>query len=158
VEYRLEAFDRSDAATVLSWARSPEEREAWASVTGDVDESIFERWHAENGVHAFGFLRDDRLTGYGEIWEDAEQDEAELARLIVDPQMRGQGVGRRMVELFSQRARERGYDDVYVRVVATNAAAIKAYSVAGFVRTTPDEESRFNEGQPREYVWMRLTR
>jgi RimJ/RimL family protein N-acetyltransferase len=158
VEHRLEAFDRSDAATVLSWARSPEEREAWASITDDVDETIFERWHAENGVHPFGFLRGDRLTGYGEIWEDADEHEAELARLIVDPEMRGRGLGRRMVELLSQRARERGLDDVYVRVVPTNAAATNAYSAAGFVRTTPEEESRFNQGQPREYVWMRLTR
>jgi [ribosomal protein S18]-alanine N-acetyltransferase len=157
VEYRLGPFDRSTAATVLSWARSPEEREAWASITEtEPDVSVFDRWHADDGVHPFGFFVGDRLLGYGEVWEDRDEHEAELSRLIVDPQMRGRGVGRRMVELLSERARALGYDDVWVRVVASNEPAIKAYAAAGFVRTTPEDETRFNEGQPREYVWMRL--
>jgi [ribosomal protein S18]-alanine N-acetyltransferase len=157
VEYRLGPFDRSTAATVLSWARSPEEREAWASITEtEPDVSVFDRWHADDGVHSFGFFVGDRLLGYGEVWEDRDEHEAELSRLIVDPQMRGRGVGRRMVELLSERARALGYDDVWVRVVASNEPAIKAYAAAGFVRTTPEDETRFNEGQPREYVWMRL--
>jgi [ribosomal protein S18]-alanine N-acetyltransferase len=157
VEYRLGPFDRSTAATVLSWARSPEEREAWASITEtEPDVSVFDRWHADDGVHSFGFFVGDRLLGYGEVWEDRDEHEAELSRLIVDPQMRGRGVGRRMVELLSERARALGYDDVWVRVVASNEPAIKAYAAAGFVRTSPEDESRFNQGQPREYVWMRL--
>jgi [ribosomal protein S18]-alanine N-acetyltransferase len=157
VEYRLGPFDRSTAATVLSWARSPEEREAWASITEtEPDVSVFDRWHADDGVHPFGFFVGDRLLGYGEVWEDRDEHEAELSRLIVDPQMRGRGVGRRMVELLSERARALGYDDVWVRVVASNEPAIKAYAAAGFVRTSPEDESRFNQGQPREYVWMRL--
>ncbi|MGZ4110410.1 MAG: GNAT family N-acetyltransferase [Actinomycetota bacterium] len=156
MDYRLEPFDRSKAVTVLSWARSPEEREAWASIRGESDVSIFDRWHAEDGVHPFGFFVGDRFLGYGEVWEDPDEHEAELARVIVDPQMRGRGVGRGMVELLSERARALGYDDVWVRVVPSNEPAIKAYTAAGFVRTTPEEESRFNEGQPREYVWMRL--
>jgi [ribosomal protein S18]-alanine N-acetyltransferase len=157
VDYRLEPFDRSNATTVLSWARTADEREAWAAITEpDPDERIFDRWHAEDGVHPFGFFAGDRLLGYGEIWEDREEDEAELARLIVDPQMRGRGVGRAMVRLVAGRARALGYDDVWVRVAPSNGPAIEAYTAAGFVRTTAENESRFNEGQPREYVWMRL--
>jgi [ribosomal protein S18]-alanine N-acetyltransferase len=157
VDYRLEPFDRADAATVLSWARTAEEREAWAATTAeDPDETIFDRWHADEDVHPFGFVGDDALVGYGEIWEDPDEREAELARLIVDPAMRGRGVGRRMVRLLSERARALGYADVWVRVVPTNITAIRAYAAAGFVRTTPDDEWRFNEGQPRAYVWMCL--
>ncbi|HEX2424839.1 MAG TPA: GNAT family N-acetyltransferase [Actinomycetota bacterium] len=156
MDYRLVPFDRSNATTVLSWARTAEEREAWASIRGKADVSIFDRWHADDGVHPFAFLVGDRLLGYGEVWEDPDEHESELARLIVDPKMRGRGVGRRMVELLSERARALGYDDVWVRVVPSNDPAIKAYSAAGFVRTTPEDESSFNEGQPREYVWMRL--
>jgi [ribosomal protein S18]-alanine N-acetyltransferase len=156
VDHHLEPFDRADAATVLSWARTPEEREAWAALAEAPDEGIFDRWHADEDVHAFGFVVDGRLAGYGEIWEDPEEREAELARLIVDPAIRGRGVGRAMVRLLAARARERGYDDVWVRVLPSNEPAIKAYVAAGFVRTTPEEEARFNEGQPRAYLWMRL--
>jgi RimJ/RimL family protein N-acetyltransferase len=157
VGFRLEPFDRSNAPTVLSWVRTYEEREAWASITDpQPDASIFDRWHADEDVHAFGFFDDDRLVGYGEIWEDRDEHEAELARLIVDPARRGDGVGRSLALALSERARELGYDDVWVRVVPENVAAIKAYAAAGFARTTTEEESRFNDGQPRDYVWMRL--
>jgi ribosomal protein S18 acetylase RimI-like enzyme len=157
VEYGLEPFDPSHAATVASWAPTPWERDAWASTIEDEpDVSVFARWHADDGVHPFVLVQGDRVVGYGEVWEDPEETEAELARLIVDPRMRGRGVGRRMVELLSERARALGYDDVWVRVVPSNEPAIKAYAAAGFVRTTAENESRFNEGQPREYVWMRL--
>jgi [ribosomal protein S18]-alanine N-acetyltransferase len=157
VDYHLEPFDRRDAAAVLSWARTAEEREAWAAITvDDPDESIFDRWHADQDVHPFGFVVEGHLAGYGEVWEDPREHEAELARLIVDPNARGRGVGRAMVRLLSGHARALGYDDVWVRVVPANAAAIRTYGAAGFVRTTPEEESRFNEHQPRAYVWMRL--
>jgi [ribosomal protein S18]-alanine N-acetyltransferase len=157
VGYRLEPFDRSDAAAVLSWARTPDEREAWASIADqEPTVEIFDRWHAEDGVHPFGFFGDDGLVGYGEVWEDRDEREAEVARVIVDPRRRGRGVGRALVAALAGRARELGYREIWVRVVPENAAAISAYSAAGFVRTTSDEESRFNEGQPSEYVWMRL--
>jgi ribosomal protein S18 acetylase RimI-like enzyme len=157
VDYRLETFDRADAATVLSWARSADEREAWAAISEpDPGPETFDRWHADTDVHAFGLLADGRLAGYGEVWVDREEDEAELARLIVDPDVRDRGVGRTMVRLLLERARDLGYDDVWVRVVPSNARAIRAYAAAGFVRTTPEAESSFNEGQPRAYVWMRL--
>jgi ribosomal protein S18 acetylase RimI-like enzyme len=156
VEYRLEPFDPAHAATVLSWARTPEERDAWASIPErEPDVSVFDRWHADEDVHPFGFFEDDRLVGYGEVWEDREEHEAELARLIVDPQMRGRRVGRSMVRLLVGRARALGYEDVWVRVVPSNTVAIKAYAATGFVRATAEQESAFNEGQPRAYVWMR---
>jgi RimJ/RimL family protein N-acetyltransferase len=157
--YRLEPFDRADAATVLSWARTREEREAWASMTEpEPDEALFDRWHADEDVHPFGVFYADRLLGYGEVWVDPKEREAELARLIVDPAERGRGVGRAMVGLLAARARALGYDDVWLRVVPGNHRAVRAYAAAGFVRATPEEESRFNEGQPRAYVWMRLER
>jgi ribosomal protein S18 acetylase RimI-like enzyme len=159
VGYRIERFDRADAARILSWARTPEERDAWASITQtDPDVSILDRWHAEDDVHPFGLVQGYRVIGYGEIWEDPEEHEAELARLIVDPAERGRGAGRSMVRLLVGRARALGYEEVWVRVLPSNAPAIRAYAAAGFVRTTPQEESRFNRGQPRAYVWMRLAR
>jgi ribosomal protein S18 acetylase RimI-like enzyme len=157
VDRRLEPFDRADAATVLSWARSPTEREAWASIhEPDPDVTIFDRWHAGRGVRAFGFVVDGTIAGYGEIWEDPDEHEVELARLIVDPAMRRRGFGRAMVGLLSERARGLGHENVWIRVLPSNAPAIRTYSAAGFVRATPEEESRFNDGQPHAYVWMRL--
>jgi GNAT superfamily N-acetyltransferase len=35
---------------------------------------------------------DDQLIAYGELWTDEEEDEVELARLIVAPELRGRGL------------------------------------------------------------------
>jgi [ribosomal protein S18]-alanine N-acetyltransferase len=48
-----------------------------------------------------------------------------------------------------------GFRDVWMRVVPWNAPALACYEGAGFVRTTAEEEVRFNRGQPYEYVWLR---
>ena len=159
MEYRLEPFDRANAPAVLSWARTREEREAWASITEpEPDASIFDRWVADADVRAFGFFEEDRCIGYGEIWLDPEEGEVELARIILDPATRGRGVGRAFVRALVGRARDVGYDEIWLRVVPENERAITAYAAAGFVRTTPEEESTFNDSQPREYVWMRVDR
>jgi ribosomal protein S18 acetylase RimI-like enzyme len=118
------------------------------------------RWHAGPDVVPFVFVETDgtggeRLVGYGELWEDRELDEAELARLVVDPVQRGRGHGRALTRALAVEARRRGFEEVWLRVVPENAAAIRAYAAAGFVRTTPEDEAEFNAGQPRVYVWMR---
>lgn len=95
------------------------------------------------------------LVGYGEVWEDREEHEAELARLVIAPQYRGRGHGRAMTRALAEEAHRRGFDGVWLRVVAENVAARRAYEAAGFERATPEQEAAFNVGQPRAYVWMR---
>ncbi|HWC70388.1 MAG TPA: GNAT family N-acetyltransferase [Actinomycetota bacterium] len=96
-----------------------------------------------------------RVPG-GEVWHDDEEGEAELARLIVDPTRRRQGLGVALVRRLSAEAARAGFDDVWVRVAPENVAAIGCYRRAGFRRTSPEREEGFNQGQPRPYVWMRL--
>ena len=93
--------------------------------------------------------------GYGEIWEDREADEAELARLIVEPSARGRGEGRRLTRALADEARRRRFAEVWLRAVPDNVPAIRAYEAAGFVRAAPDEEAGFNAAQPRAYAWLR---
>jgi ribosomal protein S18 acetylase RimI-like enzyme len=144
---------------VLSWARTGEEQRRWASIAQpDPDESIFDRWHAVAGVHAYELDADDVPIGYGEVWEDPDEGEAELARIIVAPEWRGRGFGRALVSFLARRAKDAGFCDIWVRVVPANATAIATYASAGFERASDEDEMRFNAGQPERYVWMRLTR
>jgi ribosomal protein S18 acetylase RimI-like enzyme len=157
VDLTLEPFDEAHGAMVLGWVRSSGELDAWASE----DESerslaLFRKWHADPDVHPFLLFAEGRLCGYGELWEDRAEKEAELARILVAPSLRGRGIGRRFVGLLAERARDRGFDEIWLRVLPSNEAALASYRHAGFVRAEPEEEARFNEGQPRAYVWMRL--
>jgi ribosomal protein S18 acetylase RimI-like enzyme len=106
-------------------------------------------------VHAYVLFAGDRLCAYGEVWEDREEDEAELARIVVAPSERGRGLGRALVRQLAAEAAEMGFRDIWVRVIPSNAAALACYEGAGFVRTTTEEEERFNREQPYDYVWLR---
>ena len=159
MELSLEPFDEAHARTVLDRARSPAEFDAWASVTqSEPSPALFREWHADPEVHPFLLFAEGRLSGYGEVWEDRAEGEAELARILVAPDERGRGIGRRFVSLLAQRALDRGFDEIWLRVLPTNAPALACYRRAGFARANPEEEARFNEGQPRAYVWMRLAK
>jgi len=157
MELRLEPFQDDHAEAVLGWVQSPEEAERWASAGSRVLEpALLREWHADPEVVPYVCLDGSRLVGYGEVWEDRQADEAELARILVDPGLRARGIGRRLTIMLGGRATEAGFADVWLRVVPDNEPALAAYRAAGFVRTTADEEASFNAGQPCDYVWMRL--
>jgi ribosomal protein S18 acetylase RimI-like enzyme len=152
----LRRFDPALAGTVLGWVASDDEARRWASLAArPTDPAIFDRWHAEEGVRPYLFVSDGSAAGYGEIWEDRDEDEAELARLIVDPTRRGRGLGRTFVAMLLAEARRLGWASVWLRVAPDNDAALHAYLAAGFTRATEDEETAFNAGQPDAYVWLR---
>ncbi len=152
----LVEFRASDAREVARWPTSIEEVRLWAgSACGwPVEASVFRRWHAEPDVKPY-VLRDGAVTaGYGELWIDEAEQEVELARIIVDPDYRGRGVGKRLVGLLLERASLSRLPDAFVRVVPENGAAIACYLGAGFSSVPEQEREEFNRGQPVDYVWM----
>ena len=152
---RLAPYRDEHGPAIVGWLTSIDEADAWAAqdrlpVVGDLA-----RWHADPDIHPFVWLDGDQLVGYGEIWEDREEDEAELARLVVAPGHRGRGHGRALTRALADEAHHRGFEAVWLRVVEENGAARRAYEAAAFERATPEQEAAFNVGQPRAYVWMR---
>jgi ribosomal-protein-alanine N-acetyltransferase len=135
--------------------RGADEASAWAALDHLPTVDDLSRWHADPDVIPFAFVDGTRVVGYGEIWEDREEDEAELARLVIAP---GQGHARALTRALADEAHRRGFADVWLRVVPDNAPARRAYEVAGFERATPEDEAAFNTGQRRDFVWMRDSR
>jgi ribosomal protein S18 acetylase RimI-like enzyme len=152
----LREFRTSDAWEVARWPGSLQEVRRWAgSEPGwPVDVSVFGRWHADTDVRPFIMLKGEEPVGYGEVWVDEPEREVELARIIVSPERRGRGVGRRLVRLLLDQASLTGLPDAFVRVVPENAAAIGCYRGAGFSPVSETEREEFNRGQPVDYVWM----
>jgi len=152
----LVEFRSSDAREVARWPTSTEEVRLWAGSAGGwpVDASVFRRWYAEPDVKTY-VLRDRETTvGYGELWIDEAEQEVELARIIVDPDYRASGVGKRLVGLLLERASLSSLPDSFVRVAPENGAAIACYRGAGFSPVPEEEREEFNRGQPVDYVWM----
>jgi [ribosomal protein S18]-alanine N-acetyltransferase len=155
----LDPFDPAQAALVASWAVGDEVVRAWAAVEGDaVPADVVRGWSEADDVEAYMFSEEEAGTplAYGELWLDDEEGEVELARLLVSPERRGQGVGRVMVRELVQRARGTHPElpDVILRVRPENAQAIRAYVAGGFVDVPADEQHTWNEGQRFAYHWM----
>ncbi|MFF6870047.1 GNAT family N-acetyltransferase [Streptomyces sp. NPDC003444] len=148
-------FSAEHAATVAAWPASSREVLLWCGrrefpVTGETVAG----WQEDPEVHGHVLVGDGAVLGYGEVWTDAEEDEAELARIVVAPEARGRGVGRVLVRALLDRALGAGFDDVFLRVHPDNAVALRCYEGAGFVPVDPDEAAEWNAVQPVPYVWL----
>lgn len=61
-------------------------------------------------------------------------DEAELLTIALDPSVRGEGIGRALLDFHAARLRRAGAASIFLEVAADNAAALALYRRAGFVQ------------------------
>lgn len=148
----IELFDRRWADTVAGWAGDADATMLWCSLPSVTNETV-ETWADSPSVEAYVLRDSERVVAYGEVWVDADEQEVELAHLIVDPSRRRSGFGTQLVVDLVEQAR-RHYPMVALRVHSRNDVAIRCYHTAGFVRVGPAEETAWNRGQPVDYVWM----
>lgn len=153
----LRGFDDGYGVQVAGWAL--DEKEV-ALLSGRVvypfpDELLASWWTVDSDIHSYLLFDGERPVGYGEVWLDDEEDEVELARIIVDPEVRGRGVGGELVRALLGPALDAGYSEVFLRVRPENAAAIRAYHGSGFVDVPAALMEEWNDGQPVPYRWMR---
>jgi [ribosomal protein S18]-alanine N-acetyltransferase len=153
---RLRPFPADAASIVSGWATTDEEVAMWCGhPAAPVPPGQINAWAREDGVQPFGLYRGGRLVAYGELWVDDREAEVELARLIVDPGERGQGLGRRLAAGLAGLARSR-YPRVFLRVHPDNVAAQRCYAAAGFQPVEPGQAAAWNALQPVDYLWLSL--
>ncbi|MFJ4467202.1 GNAT family N-acetyltransferase [Streptomyces sp. NPDC089424] len=146
----------ADAAPVAAWPTSSAEAVMWCGRSEfPVAEQTISGWWQDDDVQAHVLVDGEKLLAYGELWFDAEENEVELARLVVDPDIRGQGLGRELVRRLLARAVEAGFDDVFMRVHPGNDRALRCYLGAGFEPVDPGLADDWNAAQPVNYTWLR---
>jgi len=156
MDARLRSFPVNSASVVSGWATTDEEVLMWCGLkAAPVPPRQINAWAREHAVQPFGMYRGGRLVAYGELWVDDDEAEVELARLIVDPGERGQGLGRRLAAGLADVARS-SYPRVFLRVHPDNLAARRCYAAAGFQPVEPDQAAAWNASQPVDYVWLSL--
>jgi [ribosomal protein S18]-alanine N-acetyltransferase len=154
----LERFDPVQAELVTSWAVGHEVVRAWCARDADtVPAEDVAAWSRAEDVEAFLYVGNGAgPLAYGELWLDDEEDEVELARLLVAPEHRGRGIGRSLVRALVEQARATHPElpIVILRVRPENHQAIRAYAAAGFIAIPADEQAAWNAEQPFAYHWM----
>lgn len=121
-------------------------------------EAWLERILLRDDVYLFGIrqLASGRLIGSCQLLAfDRTHRTAELQIRIGDEQARGHGYGRQAVGLLLRF----GFDDlnlhrIGLHVLADNAAAIRTYEKAGFVREGVLREAAYVDGRHRDVVVM----
>ncbi|GAA3145834.1 GNAT family N-acetyltransferase [Streptomyces rectiviolaceus] len=152
----LRPFAVADAATVAGWPASAGEVALWCGLRDfPVAPRVVAGWQLDGDVRGRVLVEGERLIGYGEMWCDAQEDEAELARIIVAPGARGRGAGRVLVRGLAELALRAGYTEIFMRVHPANAAALRCYHAAGFLPVDPALTAEWNVPQPVSYVWLR---
>ena len=151
----------ADAGLVAGWSRSAEEARRWCSVAEHPFPAERVRgWWADPDVQPWLLVEepDADPVGYGELWLDEEEDEVELARLIVDPTQRRRGLGRALVGQLVAAATATGLSACLLRVAPDNGPAIALYRAAGFSEVEPERAAEWNQGQPAAYRWFEWPR
>ena len=153
----LRGYSDEYGVQVAGWAVDAKEVALLSGrVTYPFPEELKTSWHkAEPDIHSYLLFDGARPVGYGEVWLDDEEDEVELARIIVDPKVPGRGVGLNLVRALLGPAVEAGYSEVFLRVRPDNEVAIRTYQRNGFVDVPAALMDEWNEGQPLAYRWMR---
>lgn len=152
----LRGFSPQHTASIITWPQSITEARWWAGpqTSWPIPMEAVQRWHDDPEVHPYILSNGATLLGYGELWVDAVEQEVELARLIIAPEHRGQGVGVSLVRLLLEKVNRTDYPRAFLRVVPDNHVAITCYRRAGFTPVSSDDQQSFNYGQPIEYLWM----
>lgn len=158
VEIELRSPTAADAALLGGWSQSAEETLMWcSSQEHPVSPERVRSWWGPSDVAPYLALGTggDPLA-YGELWLEPDEDEVELARLIVAPRFRGRGIGRALVAALVDRAAATGLGSVILRFRPGNDAASRCYRASGFRELDAERNAEWNKGQPATYTWMEL--
>lgn len=118
----LRAFEGERSALVAGWASSAQE----VSLLSGRNEfpfpaELMTSWRkVADDIRAYLYFDGENPIAYGELWLDDDEDEVELARIIVAPEFRGKGIGTEFVRALLVPALDAGYADLFLRVRPDN--------------------------------------
>jgi ribosomal-protein-alanine N-acetyltransferase len=93
-----------------------------------------------------------QVVGYGGVW--VVVDEAHITTVAVKPDMRRQGIGRRLVIEILTQAKQKGALCSTLEVRASNEAAIELYRDLGYVETARRKSYYPDNNEDAIVMWM----
>ncbi|MCA1060326.1 GNAT family N-acetyltransferase [Rossellomorea aquimaris] len=138
-----------DEPVLKEWLNNPED---CLLVTGrqPYSSDMFHSWYEEPDQFGYMLEEDSKSVAYGEIWVDEEEEDLELAHLVVEPSLRNKGLGKQLIKALLEKCKDYPYEWVYMRIEPLNKQAIQCYKGVGFVEE-PSLRSSFNS----RWIWMR---
>lgn len=153
----LRKLNSYDISEISRWPISINDLLYWANLKNDDVRNInrkLQEWIEADYVTAYVVVHNEKTVGYGEIWTD--DGEVEIARLLVRPDHRSQGIGRFLLKLLVNKAKSID-ENIWLRVHPNNTLAIDLYKSNGFSRIESDLEAEFNKNSAINFFWMKYS-
>lgn len=152
----LRSFETGYAAVVAGWASSAQEVQLLCERNEfPFPAELLTSWpKVADDIQAFLYFDGQTPVGYGELWLDDDEDEVELARIILAPEFRGRGLGTLLVRALLVPALGSGHAAVFLRVRPDNVPAIRTYRRVGFQPVDEALAAEWNAPQPIDYAWF----
>ncbi|OON86854.1 GNAT family N-acetyltransferase [Oribacterium sp. C9] len=138
---RLRPYVAKDSETVLSWVKDEETFYKWtAGILGSYPITT-EQFGSVRELMAFTAIEDEEIVGFFTMRRPGNSfDELRFGFVIVNPELRGQSYGKRMLLLGLKYAKEIfGARKVTLGVFENNEQAFFCYRAAGFREVKTDE-------------------
>lgn len=142
---RLRPYSENDADIILSWSKDEKAFYKWsAGVLGEYPISK-EQFGFVNNLMAFTAIEDDEVIGFFTLRRPSESfDNLRFGFVIVDPEKRGKGYGKRMLQLGIKFAKETfGAKKFSLGVFENNESAYHCYKSVGFKDTVLAEAEKY---------------
>ena len=142
---RLRPYNKNDADAILSWSKDKLSFYKWsAGVMGKYPITKKKFSFVEN-LMAFTAIEDDEVVGFFTMRRPTEGfDELRFGFVVVDPEKRGKGYGKSMLQLGVKFAKEiYGAKKVSLGVFANNKSAYFCYKAVGFHDVILEETEKY---------------
>lgn len=152
----LRGFEDGDASVILSWIENREQQRMWSadrysSFPPSAEEmTMMYREQSETG-RFFPFTMTDgqRVTGHFILRYPSDDDtHLRIGFVIIDPSLRGRGIGKLMMEMAQQKARQMGARTLSLGVFKDNPSALGCYRSCGFAVTGQEDYTVFGITYP----------
>lgn len=146
----LREYESNDAKTIVTWLKDEYAFRQWCAdrygnfpITADDMNVLYEK----GGVMPFTFFCGNEIAGHFIIRYPSEnRDEVRLGFVIVDDKKRGQGFGKKMIQLVLKYAAENlRAKKVSLGVFENNPGALKCYKSCGFKEVSESAYTCFGE-------------
>jgi ribosomal protein S18 acetylase RimI-like enzyme len=155
-EFRIRTAVRDDERALLGLDRRTWGPDNAVTPMPDEDAAFFDAQHRPEQFLVAEY--EGRLVGFVRVVQPVPLDSAAHVRqiqgLAVDPDIRGRGLGRTLLEAACDVARRQGARRMTLRVLSTNTIARKLYASAGFAVEGMLPEEFFIEGEYVDDVLM----
>lgn len=140
----------TDLPSISTWVKNQEECDLWSGgvVPFPIDLSILPRQIIWDSAQSWTLEASAEIVGYGQI-VPKQEGRLHLARILVDPDERGNGFGRQLVTHLLHKALENGAPVVSLNVHPVNSRATGLYLSLGFKPV-----SNFEASHKGAFVYM----